>query len=274
MNRELVDRVVNAVLYEGYILYPYRASSKKNQRERFTFGRVYPRDYSKAQNDREPCWMQTECLVRNESRDSVLKVNVRFLQPSAREIGKLRAAGGRPEIVPELTIDNELYQTWQEAIEREVEVPAISLNETIRQSREFEFPAARTVEPIGDGRVGVIVRRNQMIRGRTELQTQMVDEAALKISVRIFNETPVSKEDLDDQNEVLRRTFASTHTILHAAGGKFISLLDPSPEYEIAAKECQNIGCWPVLVGEQAKRDAMLSSPIILYDYPKIAVES
>ena len=276
MNRELVDRVVNAVLYEGYILYPYRASSKKNQRERFTFGRVYPRDYSKAQNDREPCWMQTECLVRNESRDSVLKVNVRFLQPSAREIGKLRAAGGGPEIVPELTIDNELYQTWQEAIEREVEVPAISLNETIRQSREFEFPAARTVEPIGDGRVGVIVRRNQMIRGRTELETQMVDEAALKISVRIFNETPVSKEDLDDQNEVLMRTFASTHTILHAAGGKFISLLDPSPEYEIAAKECQNIGCWPVLVGEQAKRerDTMLSSPIILCDYPKIAVES
>jgi len=276
MNRELVDRVVNAVLYEGYILYPYRASSKKNQRERFTFGRVYPRDYSKAQNDREPCWMQTECLVRNESRDSVLKVNVRFLQPSAREIGKLRAAGGEPEIVPELTIDNELYQTWQEAIEREVEVPAISLNGTIRQSREFEFPAARTVEPIGDGRVGVIVRRNQMIRGRTELETQMVDEAALKISVRIFNETPVSKEDLDDQNEVLMRTFASTHTILHAAGGKFISLLDPSPEYEVAAKECQNIGCWPVLVGEQAKRerDTMLSSPIILYDYPKIAVES
>jgi hydrogenase maturation protease len=104
----------------------------------------------------------------------------------------------------------------------------------------------------------------------------MVDEAALKISVRIFNETPVSKEDLDDQNEVLMRTFASTHTILHAAGGKFISLLDPSPEYEVAAKECQNIGCWPVLVGEQAKRerDTMLSSPIILYDYPKIAVES
>jgi hydrogenase maturation protease len=104
----------------------------------------------------------------------------------------------------------------------------------------------------------------------------MLDEAALKISVRILNETPMPKEELDDQNELLMRTFASTHTILHAAGGKFISLLDPSPEYECAAKECQNIGCWPVLVGEEAKqeRDAMLSSPIILYDYPKIAAES
>src|SRR5689334_18796781 len=276
MNRELVDRVVNAVLYEGYILYPYRASSKKNQRERFTFGRVYPRDYSKAQNNREPCRMQTECLVRNESRDAVLKVNVRFLQPSAREIGKLRAAGGALEIVPELTIDNELYQTWQEAIEREADVPTISLNEATKRSREFEFPAARTVELIGDGRVAVMVRRNETIRGRIELETQLFDDAAVKVSVRIFNETPVPKEELDDQNEVLMRTFASTHTILHTAGSEFISLLDPSPKYEVAAKECQNIGCWPVLVGEEAKheRDTMLSSPIILYDYPKIAAES
>jgi hypothetical protein len=41
VNEELVDRIVHAVLYEGYILYPYRASAKKN-RQRFTFGRVYP----------------------------------------------------------------------------------------------------------------------------------------------------------------------------------------------------------------------------------------
>src|ERR1700751_4170039 len=89
MNRDLLDKVVNAVLYEGYILYPYRASSKKNQRERFTFGRVYPNDYSKAQKGAEPCVMQTECLVINESHDAALKVKVRFLQPSAREVGKL-----------------------------------------------------------------------------------------------------------------------------------------------------------------------------------------
>ena len=81
MNRELVDKVVHAVLYEGYILYPYRASSKKNQRERFTFGRVYPKQYSAAQNDREPCSMQTECLVRNESHDAIAG-NKRTLSPT------------------------------------------------------------------------------------------------------------------------------------------------------------------------------------------------
>ena len=70
--------------------------------------------------------------------------------------------------------------------------------------------------------------------------------------------------------------FTSTHTILHAAGGEFISSLDPLPEYAAAVADCKNIGSWPVLVGDEKKneRDAMLSSPIIFYDYPKIAPES
>ena len=63
MNQALVDQVVQAVLYEGYILYPYRASAKKN-RQRFTFGRVYPEAYHLAQNGAEPFVMQTECLAR------------------------------------------------------------------------------------------------------------------------------------------------------------------------------------------------------------------
>jgi len=248
VNRELVDKVVRAVLYEGYILYPYRASSKKNQRERFTFGRVYPRTYSEAQNGREPCSMQTECLVRNESHDASLETDVRFLQPLARETGE---------------------QLWLEAIEREVKLTPVSLNAPVSRTREFTFPSARTVD-------GETVRWNEMICGRIELETQVIDEAVSKITVRIFNETPVAADRIETQEEVIMRTFASTHTILYAASGEFISLLDPDPEYQQAAKECQNIGCWPVLVGDTATndRDAMLASPIILYDYPKVAAES
>ena len=39
-------------------------------------------------------------------------------------------------------------------------------------------------------------------------------------------------------------------------------------------KGCQNLRTWPVMVGNKGERDAMLSSPIILYDYPQIAPES
>jgi hypothetical protein len=284
MNRGLVDKLVNAVLYEGYILYPYRASSKKNQRERFTFGRVYPKDYSAAQNGAEPSVMQTECLVRNESRDAVLEISVRFLQPSAREIGKLgvpldQLSDDAPfEIVPELGVGNQLYQTWQEAIEREVSLPAVSLNEAAEREQSFQFPATRTIEPIRDGQkiVGVVVRRSEAIGGKIQLMTRPIEDKVMKITTRVSNETRIAREKIDDQDEMMMRTLASTHTILHAGGGEFISLLDPAPEYEKVAKECKNIGCWPVLVGEEKKRerDTMLSSPIILYDYPKVAAES
>ena len=44
-------------------------------------------------NGREPCLMQTECLVRNESHDAALEITVRFLQPLARETGEQSATG-------------------------------------------------------------------------------------------------------------------------------------------------------------------------------------
>ncbi len=40
MNR-LVRSIADAVMYEGYMLYPYRPSSVKN-RQRWTFGGLYP----------------------------------------------------------------------------------------------------------------------------------------------------------------------------------------------------------------------------------------
>jgi hypothetical protein len=247
MNRDLVDKIVNAVLYEGYILYPYRASSKKNQRERFTFGRVYPKEYSELQGGREPYSMQTECLLRNESHDARLEISVKFLQPLARES------------------DN---QVWLEALEREVKLSPVSLNAPLNQSHEFTFAAAQRTH-------GGVTRRNETISGRLELTTQLF-ESVVKISVRVFNETQMSPGNIDNPDRVLMRTFASTHTILHAPGGNFVSLLDPYPQHIQLAQSCRNIGTWPVLVGDKQKqeRDAMLSSPIILYDYPQIAAES
>src|SRR5271170_6743335 len=87
MNQKLVDSLVHAVLYEGYILYPYRASAKKN-RQRFTFGRVYPEAYSRAQLGAEPCSMQTECLVEGFP-SAALEITVRFLHPLRRDVGEL-----------------------------------------------------------------------------------------------------------------------------------------------------------------------------------------
>ena len=84
MNRELVDKIVNSVLYEGYMLYPYRRTSLKNH-HRWNFGIVYPQGL-------EPSQMRTECLVEG-LRMPPLTVEVRFLQIYEQNV----MAGGHRE---------------------------------------------------------------------------------------------------------------------------------------------------------------------------------
>src|SRR5580692_9439893 len=89
MNLDRVEKVAEAVLYEGYMLYPYRASAIKNQ-QRFNFGVLYPREYCDLQQGSDACEMQTECLVLANSASSLevpimVQVKIRFLQMVARE---------------------------------------------------------------------------------------------------------------------------------------------------------------------------------------------
>jgi hypothetical protein len=287
VNQALVDQVVQAVLYEGYILYPYRASSKKN-RQRFTFGRVYPEPYHLAQQGAEPCAMQTQCLV--EGADARIEAIVRFLHPLARDIGEVAVPldelpnPDRPDFfqeVPELEVDGMHYPAWQEVMERDARLPSTPLAElvTAPQTIFFTFPTSRTMEPIRNaaGKIaGVIVRRQSEVAGRMELSAEKIDDSVFRFTVRVVNTTSMTDALLAEQDAVLMRTFASTHTILRVTQGAFISSLEPADAYAGAVAACKNIGTWPILVGDEAKRDrdCMVSSPIILYDYPKIAPES
>jgi hypothetical protein len=285
MNSPLLEKIVNAVLYEGYILYPYRASSKKN-RQRFTFGRVYPEEYSVAQKRAEPCAMQTEVLARRQSPDALLNISVRFLHPMAREVGMVTEpiseipASGEPrfQLVNEQLIGEKLCQTWQESVERKVELAPLSLSEAAPETTDFHFDSSRELEPIRDKEKisAVFVRHQEALNGVVETAVMRIDDQVFRVTVRVLNQTPVPAAELKDQDAIVMRTFASTHTVFHVTGGEFISLLEPPPEYESAAKTCKNINTWPVLVGEANKKDCdtVLSSPIILYDYPQVAPES
>ena len=285
MNPHL-EQIVDAVLYEGYILYPYRATSKKNRRERFTFGRIYPESYSRAQHGAEPCMMQTECLL-SSGDEGVVTASVRFLQPMLREIGELiepmpQSNGLEPKfrLVPELRVENQLFQTWHEAVERQVEIPALVLNRGQNNVNvPFVFRETTNLQPISKGNgeaVGVVIRSQPAIRGSVEISSRQLEAGTIKVTVRILNQTAMAESELLDPEAVLQRTFASTHTILSIQSGEFISAMDPGDEFKAAARSCKNIGTWPVLVGDESKRErsTMLSSPIILYDYPKIAAES
>jgi len=288
MNEAQLEQIVEAVLYEGYLLYPYRASAKNHPTQRFTFGRVYPQAYSAAQNGAEPFIIQTECLAKPSADNCALSVTVRFLHPMAREVGWLSqplstwtdGAALPIEYVPELEVEGQRYQTWLEAVEQRLAIPPINAASPAESRAEFpfEFPASRVIEPIKDqqGRIpAALIRRQDALRGKIEIVLK--NEGGLcKATVRILNLTPANPTELRAPEALIMRTFASTHTILSLQAGEFISLLDPPPEAQDAARSCKNIGTWPVLIGnEQAReRDTMLSSPIILYDYPQIAPES
>src|SRR5262245_45841070 len=282
MNASLVDQIVNSVLYEGYVLYPYRPSIKN--RTRFTFGRVYPEAFSISQNGAEPFIMQTECLVQSSAVPS-FEVVVRFLHPLAREIGVFESDAvehsGDAKPVPELRVDGRIYQSWQEAVERSISIAPQPIRSLADRSLElpFTFPSSCTSELIRNDAgdiVGVMTRRQEELQGRVEIGAAPIDAKVFKISVRIVNQTPVSEHALSSQDAVIMRTFASTHVVLSAQEGEFLSLLDPPAEYIDAAGSCQQVGAYPVLVGEEKRgqRDTMLASPIILYDYPRIAPES
>ena len=244
MDLKLVERIANAVLYEGYLLYPYRPSAIKN-RQRFNFGVVYPRDYGLAHD--ELFCVQTECLATSDWR-MAFDVRLRFLHLTERE-------------------------GWQEAVEREVSAPALRMDDLLVEPLQmsFAFPTKRSSGALCDpGMRG----KQEPINGNIEIAGRQVSERLFKITTRVLNLTSLADAPAVSRDEVLKRSLVSAHTILSARGGEFISLLDPPESLREMAGSCRNIGTYPVLVGAEGERDTILSAPIILYDYPQIAPES
>jgi hydrogenase maturation protease len=284
MNDALLHRIVNAVLYEGCILYPYRPSVKNSQR--WTFGGLYPRSFCEAQSGTDAWTAQTECLIEG-SENAELEVRVRFLHLLARFVGRLHSPAKHISevtqsdyrVVEKLRIGDRLLHTWQEVIEREHGPGYMELGSLVREPRcsSFAFRTSRMLEPVcgpmGDIEA-VLVREQEMVAGQVEVSAQPAAEGLFKLRVRVENLSGLEDPVDCSRGEALMRTLVSTHTVLGAKGGAFVSLLDPPEERRAIADSCRNVGTWPVLVGEEGEKDTMLSAPIILYDYPQIAPES
>lgn len=230
MSFAAAEAIANAVLYEGYALYPYRASSIKN-RVRWQFGVVAPREYAEA-NGTDPWFAQTECLIEPQGEPSV-DVRVRFLQPQPQ-------AGGLPDS--------------DEGIERTVDAFGL---------RVAALCAGEHAEPIAD--------EGGALHGWVRVSVTPVGRFS-RIRVRIENISAAIATS--DRGMAMRSAFVGTHTLIGLRGGRFISLLDPPDDAAEFAAACSNIHTWPVLIGDGAADDTVLSSPIILYDHPVIAPES
>ena len=272
------------MLYEGYLLYPYRRSSAKN-RVRWQFGVLAPQGWVEARGPVKEtvagsadAWRQrTECLleVRQCAR---LWVRLRLLQLQRRSV-RQHVADGEFVEVDEFEVGGERHLTFDEAVPREFDL-AVELAELAEREHVelIAVPGAEEIEPLGDtadAHHGRVVRTRWPLSARLRLSISDAVAPFPLRRLRVDVENAVTDQAVDvPRPEVLRRCLVATHCLLTVRDGAFLSLLDPPAWASGAAKECANLHTFPVLAGAGGERDVVLSSPIIMYDHPSVAPES
>jgi hypothetical protein len=261
--------VADAVLFEGYVLYPYRASAPKNQ-VRWQWGVLFPRAFAEA--DGSERWRnRTECVV-DPGSDPRLCVRVRGLQVVRRAVETAEGPVG------ELEVDGVRWVPWDEAVEWELDLPTVSLLplESAAAEERVVVPGGEDRETLrsADGVVrGVVVRRREPIDVVVRVGAEWADGpgALVKVAVTVENAS-VSRDDELSREDALRHALVAVHVLLGVDDGAFVSMLDPGDDAVAAVAGCHGDGTWPVLVGDDDR--VMLAAPIILYDRPEIAPES
>ena len=269
-------QVANAVLYEGYLLYPYRQTAQKN-RSRFQFGVLMPPAYRDV-DDCEPSASQTECLLECPD-DAQVEILVRFLHFQRRTVQRIAPDTGEASDTGALWVNGTEYTSWDEAVEREqrlhARVAGLLGTGTELLFRVGEGEEIEDLTGPREERAGRLVRRWEQLDAAIRVHAERVagPYGALRLRVRVENRSQ-PRTPLRCRDDGLRHSLIAAHLLIAVPGGVFLSLTDP-PEWAAAeAAACANIGTWPVLAGPDDCRDLLLSSPVILYDHPEVAPES
>jgi len=282
--------IADAVLYEGYVLYPYRASSAKNQ-VRWQFGVLVPPAYA-ADDPSERAAARTECLAL-AGLDATVSIRVRFLQRQRRQVEVLASEPGgsvRFEATDRLEVDGQVHMAWDEAVDRVVDVGPLPLASVVcgadGHTHDFAFPGGTDTEALGradpsaggtgseddSGRAeGRLVRRRLAVEGRIRLAAEQADGPAGLVRIAVTVDNTAGGDPAADRDGALGQALLALHVMVAVDGGRFVSLLDPPEGAEEAAAGCASDGIYPVLVGDD---DVVLAAPIILYDHPAVAPES
>ena len=274
----LARAVADTVLYEGYLLYPYRSTSSKNK-VRWQFGVIAPPGAAAAGLGEEPD-MSMQCLLR-PGPDAAITVHVRCLQLQVRSIQRVDDAGGFTP-VDELDVDGTTWLSWDEAVTAEAaygpfRVPDLREPVTV----PVEIDGGEDVESLHDATgtvVGRVVRRRHRLEGTLSVAADGDGDALVRLSAGVEN----TAGSPDGKEEALRRSFIGAHLLLTAHDAQFVSVIDPPDDAREAAAGCSQRRCWPVLSGggddgsqpHSDHSDVVLGLPIILYDHPEVASQS
>ncbi|WP_280494632.1 hypothetical protein [Nocardia asiatica] len=260
-SRARARAVADAVLYEGYLLYPYRADARKNQ-SRWQFGVLGPPGAAAAGLGEEAA-LSAQFLIDPGERPRIT-LTVRFLQLQRRQV-----VNGDGTPVPELTDGEVSWLTWDEAVEQEVVVGPVTPGRLVRP---LAIPGGVDSEEIPTASAaarGTFVRTRHPLAGELELASDR-DDGFLRLTVVLRNVGGPAA----DARDAIDRSLIGAHVIAEVTGGGFVSLLEPPPHATAAAARCDRYRCFPVLAGPPGDYSMLLISPIILYDHPEIAEQS
>jgi hypothetical protein len=285
MTLDAARAVADAVLYEGYLLYPYRASAAKN-RSRWQFGVLGP-PAAAPQAFAEAPDMSMQCLLAPIPRDLGVVVapsrpfahfcanhNSKIAGTSRRDhftcgscnCRRGRCSGssrtGQYTPVDALDIDGSPVLTWDEAVEREITLPRRPLPGTA----EFpiDVPGGEDAEDAAGGRV---VRRRWPLQRRVHIRAE-ADGDLVRLAVTVTNEHPYMAADKD---EAVRRSLLGAHLLIEAHDAAFVSLLDPPPEAPQPPPAAASIAAgrsWPVHKGPPTSCSVRRSSCTTIRRWP------
>lgn len=269
-------RVADTVLYEGYVLYPYRASAQKNQL-RWQFGVLAPAAY--AQSSGCERWSMRSEVIVDPGDKPVLSVRIRCLQVQHRDVESTTDGGATFAPVEALDAGDRTVVPWDEALEREIDVDPLQVSATVPPTLcRFVLPPDDVVEDLHDrlgNVIGRTVRHSEEVHGAIRISTEPApgEGGLLKVTIDVENTTDWDGAGAD-RDTAMRRSLVAVHTLLAIDHGSFVSLLEPAEFAAAAVQHCISDGTFPVLIGDTMTNDVMLSSPIILYDFPSVAPES
>ncbi len=235
MNFEAARTIADAVLMEGYSLYPYRASAPKN-RFRWTFGVLAPHSWSNA-GGCEAWWLEAQLLVAGAPRR--IAGRLRFFQVE-------RSQGSTP---------------WDEGVLRTVDFEIGNGHTCVPFGCEGDAGWSATHGRERHALVGNIVLGCEAVAAAQPLT---------KLTIRIENQTPWADSEAP-REQVMLASLASVHLLVGVDGGALLSATDPPEWARVAAASCTNTRIYPVLVGGD---QLMLAAPFIMHDHPQIAPES
>lgn len=267
----ILENLTKTVLYEGYSIFPYHRSAIKNQKP-IPFGVIYPEEYHKY-NHYAPSLMQTECVVNTESQVSI-NINVRFLHLIKTEVFQ----NDNTEKENKNNFNKFSHEGWQ-TIERTIPSGDVPLYELVNSKQTFiiDFDSVeQTKYSTGENDLLKSKQINSVskINGTITLEAFPIENKSsfFRIRVTVTNNSVINNAETASQHEAFSQSFISTNTILKITGGEFSSEQNPSENFKSIISQNKNIGTWPILIEESNR--TMLSSPIILYDYPKINAQS